>query len=352
MQKSRLNISLISFAFIAILFFVPLFSITSYANENKDISEIELYPGGMPFGVKISSPGLTIVKFSATRGHNASSAYLAGLREGDIIIRINGVLVNSIDTFIKEVDKAGANPIEIIAIRNNKEIKFTVKPKYSSEDGKYKTGIWVKDSTTGIGTITYINPKDFSFGGLGHAICDSSNGKVIPVAKGLVMNVNINGVIKGEIGSAGELRGTFLSKKIGTLTKNCTCGVFGYLSANSIPQSCELLKVASKEDIKEGDAYILSTLDGRTPKKYKVQISSIDISNSSAKNFKIKVTDTELINKSGGIVQGMSGSPIIQNGKIIGAVTHVLINDPTSGYGIFIENMLNASKTFEFSKAS
>ena len=344
MQKSRSNIALISFVLVTILFFVPLFSLTSYATENKDISEVELYPGGMPFGVKISSPGLTIVKFSSTRGNNASSAYQAGLREGDIITRINGVLVNSIETYIKEVDKSGAKPIEIIAIRNNKEMKFTVKPKYSSSDGKYKTGIWVKDSTTGIGTITYINPKDQSFGGLGHAICDSSNGKVIPVGKGLVMNVNINGVIKSEIGSAGELRGTFLSKKIGTLTKNCTSGVFGYLSTSSIPSSSELLKAAPKEEIKEGEAYILSTLDGNSPQKYKVEISDIDLSNSSAKNFKIKVIDSSLLNKSGGIVQGMSGSPIIQNGKIIGAVTHVLINDPTSGYGIFIENMLSASK--------
>ena len=341
MKKTKLKISLLSLFFIAVFIFVPFFSITSFASEN--LSEIELYAGGMPFGVKISSPGLTVVKFSKTRGNDASSAYLAGLREGDIITKINGVKVNSLETFIKEVDKSGASVLSIVALRDNKEIEFKVKPKYSSEDGKYKTGIWVKDSTTGIGTITYINPENNSFGGLGHPICDSSSGKIIQVGKGLVMDVNINGVIKGEVGTAGELRGAFLSKKIGTLTKNCESGVFGYLSTSEInANKQETIKVCPKEEIKEGEAYILSTLEGDTPCKYKIKIYDIDTSNSSTKNFRIKVIDQELIKKAGGIVQGMSGSPIIQNGKIVGAVTHVLINDPTSGYGIFIENMLNA----------
>ncbi len=343
MQKSRFNIGLASIALFAIFIFVPFFSITSFASSNDNLSKIELYAGGMPFGVKISSPGLTIVKFSSTKGKDASSAYLAGLREGDIITRVNGVLVNSLETFIKEVDKAGSNIISIVAIRNNKEIEFKVKPKYSTEDGKYKTGIWVKDSTTGIGTVTFINPNDFSFGGLGHPICDSCTGKIIPVGKGLVMNVNINGVLKGEVGSAGELRGTFLSKKIGTLTKNCDSGVFGYLSSTAISSSCEKLPVCPKEEIKEGEAYILCTLDGNKPEKFKIKIYDIDKSNTTSKSFRIKITDPELIKKSGGIVQGMSGSPIIQDGKLVGAVTHVLINDPTSGYGIFIENMLKES---------
>ncbi len=340
MIKSKSKISFICFVLIAIFLFVPLFSFTSFASEN--LSEIKLYAGGMPFGVKISSPGLTIVKFSQTRGNGASSAYLAGLREGDIITKINGIKVNSLETFIKEVDKSGADTINIVALRNNKEMEFKVKPKYSSEDGKYKTGIWVKDSTTGIGTITYINPSDNSFGGLGHPICDSSNGQIIRIGKGLVMDVNINGVIKGEVGTAGELRGTFLSKKIGTLTKNCQSGVFGYLSTSEINSTSHTpISVCPKEEIKEGEAYILSTLDGELPQKYKVKIYDIDTSNTGCKNFRIKVTDPELIKKSGGIVQGMSGSPIIQNDKLVGAVTHVLINDPTSGYGIFIENMLN-----------
>ncbi len=328
---------------ITIFLFVPCFTISANATEYKnDLSSIELYPGGMAFGVKISSPGLTIVKFTSKRGNDASSAYLAGLREGDIITKINGIKVNSIESFVKEVDKAGGNTIQIVALRNNKEMTFNVKPKYSSDDGKYKTGIWAKDSTTGIGTITFINPQNNAFGGLGHGICDSANGKIIPVAKGVVMDVSINGVIKGEVGSAGELKGSFLNKRIGVLNKNCSCGVFGVLSSSNVTPSEDKMKICKKEDVKEGDAYIWCTLDGGAPCKYKVKISNIDLSNSNVKNFRVKITDPELLKRAGGIVQGMSGSPIIQDGKIVGAVTHVLINDPTSGYGIFIENMLNS----------
>ena len=155
------------------------------------------------------------------------------------------------------------------------------------------------------------------------------------------MDVNINGVIKGAVGSAGELKGLFTSKRIGTINKNCACGVFGVLSDKIMPTENKM-KICEKDNLKEGDAYIWCTLAENGPKKYKVKIFDIDYSNSSVKNFKIKILDQELLKTAGGIVQGMSGSPIIQNGKIVGAVTHVLINDPTSGYGIFIENMLNA----------
>lgn len=343
MQKIIKQTSSCFVLIIAILLFVPCFTVTIDAKESSnDYSELQLYPGGMAFGVKISSPGLTIVKFTSKRGRDVSSAYLAGLREGDIITRVNGIKVTSIESFVKEVDKSAGNTLQISAIRNNKELTFQVKPKYSTDDGKYKTGIWVKDSTTGIGTVTFINPENGSFGGLGHAICDSSTGKIIPVGKGVVMNVCINGVKKGEVGSAGELKGSFLNKRIGVLNENSACGVFGVLSKSNIsPSQCKM-NICKKEDLKEGDAYILCTLDEGAPQKYKVKISNIDYSSTGPKSFRIKVTDPELIKKTGGIVQGMSGSPIIQDNKLVGAVTHVLINDPTSGYGIFIENMLNS----------
>lgn len=343
MQKIKSRATSLFLLIIATLLFVPCFTITADATQNtKDLSNIELYPGGMAFGVKISSPGITIVKFTSKRGNDVSSAYQAGLREGDVITKVNGVKVNSLEGFVKEVDKSGGNALQIVAIRNNKEMTFNVKPKYSTDDGKYKTGIWAKDSTTGIGTITFINPENGSFGGLGHAICDSSNGRIIPVAKGIVMDVNINGVKKGEVGSAGELKGSFLNKRIGVLNKNSSCGVFGVLSSSSITPCEEKMKICKKEDIKEGDAYIICTLDEGEPQKYKIKISNIDLTSTGAKSFRVKITDPELIKKTGGIVQGMSGSPIIQDGKLVGAITHVLINDPTSGYGIFIENMLNS----------
>ncbi len=338
MKKQNILLRLFSIFFILILLCSPVYA---ESQSNNDFKNLELYPGGMAFGAKIISNGLTVVKFTETQGKDISSAYSAGVREGDIITKINNNTINSIEDFVKQVDKNGGNKMKMTVIRNSCEMDFYITPKYSESDGKYKTGIWVKDSTSGIGTITYINPKTNGFGGLGHAICDSSTGKLIPLSHGTVMDVSINGVIKGQVGTAGELKGTFQQRKIGTLTKNSPCGVFGLLSFGTFQCPEGLMKICPKEELKEGDAYIWSTLDSGKPQKYKIQISNIDATNGNTKNFKIKVTDEKLLQKSGGIVQGMSGSPIIQNGRIVGAVTHVLINDPTQGYGIFIENMLS-----------
>lgn len=339
-MQNKVKLRTLSVVLLAILLFVPTFSITTYARDIKNLDEIELCTGGMPFGVKISSPGLTVVKFSATKGKNASSAYLAGLREGDIITHVNGVRVTNIETFIKEIDKAGANTIKLVAQRNGKELTFNVKPKYSRDDGRYKTGIFIKDSTAGIGTVTFIDPETGSFGGLGHAISDTSSGKPTEFTQGAIMDVKINGVVKGTVGTPGELKGAFSSKRTGKLLKNCNAGVFGVLSNDSSYKTSEKLKICPKNEIKEGEAYIKCTLNSGGIGTYKVKIYDIDTSNSGVKNFKIKVVDKKLLELAGGIVQGMSGSPVIQNGKLVGAVTHVLINDPTTGYGIFIENML------------
>lgn len=341
MTRKKFLLSVFSVLLLCIFMCLPIL-----AQENSNFKELELYPGGMPFGAKIISQGLTVVKFTDTEGQNASSAYLAGIRQGDLITKINNSDIYTIEDFLKEVNKNNGNQMVFTVIRNDKELTFNVTPKYSKDDGKYKTGIWVKDSTSGIGTITYINPKTGEFGGLGHAICDSTTGKIIKLNRGIVMDVSINGVVKGQVGNAGELKGSFESKKIGNLSKNTECGVFGVLAQNSIEPQRQPIKVGTKEEITEGDAYILCTLDKGKPQKYSIEISNIDKSNSSTKNFRIKITDKELINRSGGIVQGMSGSPIIQNGKLVGAVTHVLINDPTCGYGIFIENMLSAQNSY------
>ena len=335
MKKQKILLCLFSVFLVALVFCLPVFA---KSNDTK------LYVGGMPFGAKITSTGLTVVKFSETQGENASSAYVAGIRQGDIITRINNTSINTIEDFVKEIDKCNGKPLTIEVLRNNKGLTFRVTPKYSSDDGKYKTGIWVKDSTSGIGTITFIDPKTNTFGGLGHAICDGTTGKVVPLNRGIVMDVSINGVIKGQSGIAGELKGSFEAKKIGTLLKNCECGVFGVLAHDTVKSPEALMSICPKNEVCEGEAYIWCTLDESGPQKYSIQITSIDQSSSTTKNFRIKVTDEKLLQKSGGIVQGMSGSPIIQNGKLVGAVTHVLINDPTTGYGIFIENMLSAAQ--------
>ena len=339
MKKQKILFCLFSVLLVAIILCLPVFA---KEKQNYDINDLKLYVGGMPFGARITSRGLTVVKFSDTEGEEASSAYLAGIRQGDIIIKINGVNINTIEEFVGMINKSNGNELKISVLRNGKELLFNVTPKYSMDDGKYKTGIWVKDSTSGIGTVTFIDPGTNAFGGLGHAICDTTTGRIVPFSRGTVMDVSINGVIKGQTGVAGELKGSFEAKKIGNLIKNCECGVFGILAESSVNSPEGLINVCQRENVKEGKAYIWCTLDQNGPQKYEIEITSIDPSSTSTKNFRVRVTDEKLLEKSGGIVQGMSGSPIIQNGKLVGAVTHVLINDPTQGYGIFIENMLNA----------
>lgn len=307
-----------------------------------DISKLELYPGGMPFGVKILSRGLTVVGFSSLQGPNPSPAFLAGIRTGDLITEINKNPINSIDEFVSIVSKNGDKCLTLTVERGKEILNFSFKPTYSSEEKAYKTGIFVKDSTSGIGTVTFINPVTGAFGGLGHGICDSTSGRLVSLSKGIVMDASITGVIKGQVGTAGELKGMFNARKIGSLSRNCSRGVFGTITLNSVTVPEGKLHLCPKEEIKESNAYIWCTIDDKGPQKYSVSISDIDLTSSNVKNFKVKITDPVLLSKTGGIVQGMSGSPIIQNGRIIGAVTHVLINDPTQGYGIFIENMISS----------
>jgi stage IV sporulation protein B len=202
--------------------------------------------------------------------------------------------------------------------------------------------MWVRDSGAGIGTVTFIDPTTGAFGGLGHGICDADTGELMPMQRGIVTDVTITGVLPGAPGSPGELRGKFLPIKRGALIRNTECGVYGVFS--SLPYAPEgPLPIACKDELHTGEAYIWCTLDENGPSQYRVELSAINKNADGAKCFTVKVIDPALIAKTGGIVQGMSGSPIIQNEKIIGAVTHVLVNDPTTGYGIFIENMLNAA---------
>lgn len=316
--------------------------VKSVQNDCSDKTDIKLYPGGMPFGVRIISKGLYVVGFSETDGNECSSAFRAGVRLGDIILKLNNTDINKIEDFKNELSRNGEKPATVTVKRGNSILSFTFTPKYFKNDNSYKAGLMLKDSTSGIGTVTFISPETGAFGGLGHGICDANTGNVIPLSKGIIMDVSINGVTKGKVGNAGELKGVFNTKKIGKLTVNSSSGVFGIISLDKVDPPEEPLSIAYKEEVKKGEAYIWCTLDGSGPKKYKVYIYDIDTSCSSIKNFRVKITDPELLNTTGGIVQGMSGSPIIQNGKIIGAVTHVLVNDPTTGYGIFIENMLSA----------
>jgi stage IV sporulation protein B len=201
-----------------------------------------------------------------------------------------------------------------------------------------RAGLFVRDAGAGIGTVTFVT-KDLAFGGLGHGICDGESGALIPLSRGTVMGVGISDVRKGAAGAPGELRGHFSPERNGVLTQNTVCGVFGSFTA--CPRCLgDTLPIAYRNEVQAGTATLRCTLDDGAPREYAVELSAIRCNADGNKCFTVKVTDPALLSKTGGIVQGMSGSPIIQNGKLVGAVTHVMINDPTTGYGIFIENML------------
>ena len=298
----------------------------------------ELGLGGNTFGVKLAAEGVLVV--SVNENEAVHPAYDAGIRAADRIIQMNDTPIRKVEDVGKVLDECGGNVIKVVCLREGKTKEFSLTPLYEAQNGKYKAGIWIRDSVSGIGTMTYFSPTTGEFGGLGHGICDGESGRLVPIRGGTVLDVSITEIIKGEVGKPGELRGFLKPSKKGALVKNNECGVFGVLSP--IPTDSPTVAVASKEEINEGKAYLRSALDSDTPKEYEIKISNIHTDAKNAKCFEVTVIDPELLAKTGGIVQGMSGSPILQDGKLIGAVTHVLVGDPTRGYGIFIENMLAA----------
>ena len=303
-------------------------------------------PSGAAFGIKLYTDGVIIVGMSDLNSESAginNPAYKAGIRVGDIILDLNGTKVSSNEDVASVVEKSEGKPI--VAVIKRKNLSFTVKftPQKSISDGVYKAGIWVRDSTAGIGTMTFFDPETGVFAGLGHGICDADTGEILPLMSGDVVGVTINGYVKGQKGTPGEVKGLFASDNvIGSLFSNCETGIYGKL--NTLPQNTKAIPIAMCQQIKEGPAKIYCTLNGTSISSYDIVIEKVNYNDKiETKNMIVKVTDKKLLEMTGGIIQGMSGSPIEQDGKLVGAVTHVFINDPTRGYGIFIENMLKNS---------
>ena len=301
------------------------------------LEDTKVYAGGVPFGIKFLTKGVSIVGFE---DENTNPAYRAGLRLYDTIIKVNGKEISGISDLSSAAE--GGKELEITYIRAGKEGKIKFSPKYSESEKKYTLGLWLKDSGAGIGTLTYVF-EDGNFGGLGHGICDGDTGELTPIFNGSVLGVTINGIVKGKRGDPGELKGYFNSSKIGAIYKNTENGVFGALAQIPDAVKSKTYSLGLKDEIKEGKATVICTLDDNVRREYSIEICNINRNATGNKCFTVKITDEKLLNSTGGIVQGMSGSPIIQNGKLVGAITHVLINDPTTGYGIFIENMLTQS---------
>lgn len=303
--------------------------------------ELLLYPGGMPFGVKFYTDGVLVVGFAGGSGSPSGPAYTAGLRAGDTILKIDGKPVSDAAELTGMIEKSCGRTLSLLCRRDGKEFTAALTPK-QGRDGQYKTGMWVRDSGAGIGTVTFIVPSTGGFGGLGHGICDADTGKPVPLGRGSVAEVTISGVTKGQPGTPGEIKGYFDPGKIGTVIENSDLGVFGLFREAPTGKYSNPIPAAGKDEVKEGAAVMLCTLDTGEIGEYSIEIHSIDRSATGGRCFSVRVTDPALLERTGGIIQGMSGSPIIQGGKLIGAVTHVLINDPASGYGVFIENMYAA----------
>lgn len=301
--------------------------------------------GGVPFGVKFFSDGIVVVGFTEVETAEGirTPAYDAGLRLGDVITHVCGQPVKSSSEMIQLIENTDL-PVKITYLRDGTENTVSLTPSLSASDGRMKTGMWIRDTTAGIGTVTYINPETGEFAGLGHGICDAETGELLKMEKGTVVEVQITGISRGISGTPGELKGYFTGEKNGVLLGNTECGVYGvFTDLSDELADLEAAELGSRWEVEAGDAVIRCTLDDNRMAEYAIEIQEIRRDSRDNRSFTIRVTDEALLEKTGGIVQGMSGSPIIQDGKLVGAVTHVLINDPTKGYGIFIENMLKAA---------
>lgn len=319
-----------------------------------DLRETELpevIPGGGPFGIKLLMDGVMVTGlscFADISGAERCPAADAGIAEGDVIRTADGISVISNKGLQNIIAGSGGEPVKLTVSRSGITHETLLYPAKSADGGIWRGGMWVRDSLAGIGTMTFIEPGTGRFGGLGHPVCDSATGELIPIHSGEAVAVELGEVKRGEKGIPGELRGQ-LSRtgSTGLLDRNSPSGIYGSLTEQAAKEygGGEPLPVARRQQVHEGEAFILSTVSGGRPEKYSITVENVDYAAPSAdkadgKDMVIRITDEELIRKSGGIVQGMSGSPVIQDGRLIGAVTHVFVADPTRGYAIFAETML------------
>ena len=301
--------------------------------------DIYVVPGGECIGINLKTRGVLAVGTASFKsgGTKLSPSAEAGIRAGDIIIEINGESISKASEMM-DIISSTKSEIIISGQRDDRQMEWIVRPATDDDDGKKKIGLWIRESVAGIGTVTFYRDKEFA--SLGHPISDIDTGFDVICAGGSVCKANIIGIDKGEKGEPGSLRGVFSGKSTGKISTNSYCGVFGNIE--SIPDT-QKLKIASKNDVRPGKAQIRCDI-GKGVESFDIEIVRITSKGESTKSMVIRITDEKLISKTGGIVQGMSGSPILQNSRIVGAVTHVFVNDPTRGYGIFIENMLNEAQ--------
>ena len=306
--------------------------------------------GGQVFGIKLYTNGVIIVGMDSIETVNGieNPAEKAKLKIGDTIKKYNDITIESTAHFSKLLQENKGETATLTVVRAGEELTLNFASVQETTSGKFKAGLWVRDSSAGIGTVTFYNPNNNSFGGLGHPICDVDTNEIMPMKNGEMADAYVNGYYKSSNGNIGELCGVLTGKCNGSLCINSETGLYGFL-LNQV--NGELIPVAVKQEINIGEAQILCTIDKNSPQYYDVKITKIfSNSNSVNKDMIIEITDENLIQQTGGILQGMSGTPIIQNGMLVGAITHVFVNNPRQGYAIFAERMLETSESREMEK--
>ena len=330
-------------------FSLNLFNLIPLKNIDVNvIPKTTVVPMGDAIGMKLYTAGVLVVGMSEIEGKKPYEN--SGIKEGDRIIQINQNQIDNTDDLMKAVNKSDGNNISIKYVRDEKTITTSIKPLKNSRN-EYKIGLWVRDAAAGVGTLTFYEPSSGMFATLGHGIMDIDTAELIKIANGELVTTNILSINKGTKGNPGEIRGTIeAGHAIGSISKNTKFGVFGtinktpYLNTSNTNE----VQVALREEIKTGKAQIICELENGKKEYYDIEIQRIFISNNKDnKSMLIKVTDKKLLEKTGGIIHGMSGAPIIQNGRFVGAVTHVLVNDPSIGYGVFADIMLKQMKEVE-----
>lgn len=313
---------------------VPTKQVISDAVQNKTVQL-----GGEAFGIRMFSDGVMVIEVEdcLIGSDFTSPAIDAGIKVNDIIKSVNGETLYSNEQLTNYIENYQNIPLKLVIERENEVIETELIPSQDSQ-GNYRVGMWIKDSAAGIGTVTYYDRDNNTLGALGHGICESSTGKIIPISYGEIAKAKINDITKSENGKVGSLNGYFEEQTVGNVQKNTEFGIFGEINSDTTGQ---FIEIADKSEVKSGKAEIYCTLNGDLKKSYDIRIKRL--SNRGENSMVIEITDPELLELTGGIVQGMSGSPIVQNGKLVGAVTHVLVNNVKCGYGIYIEDMMKVA---------
>ena len=294
-----------------------------------------LVPVGAAVGIRMQTDGVVVTGFD-----DGAPARAAGLKTGDVIRSVDGAAVTQAAELARAVQSSGGEKLTITALRRGKTVELTVTP--GRADGGYRLGVYLRDGIAGIGTVTYFDPETGAYGALGHGISDRGSTQLLPIAGGTLLHADVVGVARGQRGSPGQLQGAFGEDGgIGSVERNTACGIFGRMEWDgALP---EALPVAAPGEVKTGPARVRCTVSGHTVREFAINIDRVSPDGALGREMAITVTDPALIEQTGGIVQGLSGAPIVQDGKLVGAVTHVLVSEPTQGYGILIDTMLRTA---------